>query len=126
MREIEFRGKRIDDGKWFYGNLLKDKGEYYYIVNDYGEFRSVTEVIPETVGQFVRYYENAPRLPKGEKLYEDDIVRIYGGECCQGYWEFDRVIILKDFDILFELGESEYVQKLGNIHDNPELMKKVK
>ena len=112
MREIEFRGKRIDDGKWFYGSLFKDKGECYYIVNDHGGFRIATEVIYETVGQFIRHYERTPYIPKGEKLYEDDIVRIYGREYYQGYWEFDRVIILKDFDILFELGESEYVQNM--------------
>ena len=27
MREIKFRGKRIDNGEWVYGNLLKFETE---------------------------------------------------------------------------------------------------
>ncbi len=29
MREIKFRGKRIDNSEWIYGDLIKDKDRYY-------------------------------------------------------------------------------------------------
>lgn len=53
-REIEFRGKRVDNGEWVYGYLctsieyLGDKNPKISIQED-GYFR---RVIPETVGQY--------------------------------------------------------------------------
>lgn len=59
MREIKFRGKRIDNGEWIYGSLLNGDiivsgpvdvdGEYIGL----GEWSSVD---PETVGQYGEYF----------------------------------------------------------------------
>ena len=65
MRDILFRGKRIDNGEWVLGSLIF-RSNRYFIVDDKNEtaLRSCTthccdkydwrsvEVIPETVGQY--------------------------------------------------------------------------
>lgn len=39
MREIKFRGKRIDTGEWVYGDLLQDRGLSFIVKN----FEALTE-----------------------------------------------------------------------------------
>ena len=56
MREIKFRGKRVDNGEWVYGdvNLYKDN-RYFITPQDCGIWDllegSYGEVDPETIGQ---------------------------------------------------------------------------
>lgn len=54
MREIEFRGKRIDSNSWVYRYLFKTKKSNpdhkptYWILNESGKYKE----IPESVGQY--------------------------------------------------------------------------
>lgn len=69
-REILFRGKRIDNGEWVEGDLLNKcsgspkisiNGEYnrgLFVVDSY-------EVIPETVGEYIK------SLPNGDKAFSN-------------------------------------------------------
>lgn len=55
-REIKFRGKRIDNGEWVYGDLLQPTEicDIYEIANCKSIDGTRYEVIPETIGQFTR------------------------------------------------------------------------
>lgn len=112
MREIKFRGKRIDNGEWVYGDLSQTKHKKF-IDNDYDRAR----VFPETVGQYTGL-----RDKNGREIYEGDIVHCWGGEYCQGFWEHNKTITIKDliYDC-FMIGEYEFIEVIGNVWENPEL-----
>lgn len=58
MREILFRGKRIDNGEWITGGIFQQKADdvkdevVYIIDNSSNDVDWAHRVIPETVGQF--------------------------------------------------------------------------
>lgn len=124
MREILFRGKRVDDGEWVYGDLLTDGIDYTTAIrvhnaNGFGESVLIA-VIPETVGQYTGLNDK-----NGTKIFEGDIVNCFGGEQCQGYWEYDENVIANfdDYIAIMTIAESEYIEVIGNIHGNTELLK---
>ena len=49
VRTIIFRGKRIDNGEWVYGFIVKMFGTYHIIDKD--DENTAYEVDPSTVGQ---------------------------------------------------------------------------
>lgn len=66
MREIKFRGKRLDNGEWIYGSLLvshfkDDKKERYFITQFSGNYTFEHEVDPATVGQFTGLKDKSGR-----------------------------------------------------------------
>ena len=137
MRTIKFRGKRLDKNEWVYGSLLSTDTEKTFIretswsENGYMMFA----VYPETVGQFIELHDK-----DGNEIYEGDIyevnasvrqINFYYGAFCAGLsslgyapvaWkseeEYDE--LLEDEDFLSE------IVIVGNIHDNPELIKENK
>jgi len=66
MREIEFRGKRVDNGKYVYGDLIHMTGGRVGIIFD--KRVAAVEVKPNSVAQLVGHDAN------GKKVYEDDIL----------------------------------------------------
>lgn len=64
MREIKFRGLRIDGKGWVYGYV--DYNEYNNIAVIHSD-ASTTQVIPETVGQFTGLTDK-----NGKEIYEGD------------------------------------------------------
>lgn len=129
MREIKFRGKLLHSKQWIEGNLIiANNGQPYIIPSDILEvdghhLRIDSDnpfwVLPETVGQFTGSYD------KNEKdCYYKDIVNKDGKI---GIIEWDNIanswcIYIPFLDIHCQLLNGEY-EVIGNIHDNPELIK---
>ena len=126
MRTIKFRGKGPRAGNWFYGNLYIDMyGRTHIFSLEVGGL----EVNPETIGQFSGLYDC-----NGNKIYEGDIVE----------WEKDGLMyVVKFWDGMFYASVKECndgifggfplhaltkhddrkCKIVGNIFDNPELLK---
>ena len=136
MREILFRGKSVEDGKWFIGQLLHFKSpvsekELNVIVegcewDDSDEWFNIgrrAKVIPETVGQYTGFTDK-----NGKKIFEGDIIR----KTNEGrHPKIFTANIHTDFRVNEEVhyGPCEHFKEsceyeiIGNIHDNPELLK---
>ena len=129
MREILFRGKSRNNGKWYQGDLVT-VAHKRFIDDDIVKER----VIPETVGQYTGLTDK-----NGKKIFEGDIVLFedespanyeyhdctemrcgsieYGDNC---FYITDRIAVEME-DLIYD-GKLD-VQVIGNIHDNPELLK---
>ena len=136
MREILFRGKRKDnDNPWIYGHLHKMDGygtgytEYGIQVQDISTSRPWSVlVIPETVGQFTGLTDK-----NGNRIFEGDIVTglflfslpVKAVVTFQdGAFGLDwyRGGDLRAYNAFTSICNVEY-EVIGNIHDNPELLK---
>ena len=126
MREILFKGKRVDNGEWVYGflvealNCVTDKNETFIIEQDatyftYGEFACAVEVKPETVGQFTGLCDK-----NGKKIFEGDIVRDWDGRIYEiKYFDFEWIAEQpKSFWI--NIKHLKPCEVIGNIYDNKE------
>ena len=83
MREIKFRGKRIDNGEWVYGDLIENQGRYYiyHATSDTtleNEDNSIIvlaeEVDLDTVGQYTGLKDKI----NNTCIYEGDILSLDG------------------------------------------------
>ncbi len=114
MREIKFRGIRIDTRnglrEWEYGNLVLFKcledGTTHHIM-PFEQYAYRYPVDPATVGQFTGLHDK-----NGKEIYEGDCIGnafnvvefCNGGFCLNG-----------DIPLGYFTGE----EVIGNIHDNP-------
>lgn len=134
MREKLFRGKRIDNGEWVYGYYVfrrKRRGIFgqtiteldfdtHYIVSVRGES---FEIDPTTVGQCVSDLPDK----NGKKIFEGDIVSgFFNHEKIVGYifYGSDASFFIQR-DGLLGIGlnnASDWLEIIGNIHDNPDLL----
>lgn len=78
MREVRFRGKKIDGGQWIYGSLLQWPDGDCEIMYDWDfketGFLAKDPVIPETVGQFTALVDS-----NGSLIYEGDVIKFNRG-----------------------------------------------
>ena len=135
-REIKFRGKRLGNGQWVYGDLLHIVGGcvIYHgsqteseLIEDRPNLAvelymdEVSPVDPDTVGQFTGLLD-----ANGKEIYEGDILRISisknGIAEVRWYAEWAMFVEqMKNSSQWYNLeGRKEVI---GNIHDNPELLK---
>ena len=132
IREVIFRGKRTDNGKWECGDLLSPNEfnaiphiVYIDYLNEYGDIGEIsTPVIPETVGQFTGLVDK-----NGVRIFEGDIVeRVSDGERAVISWlKYSACFGLSfdgwccGFDNYDDNLPSDF-EVIGNIHDKPELL----
>lgn len=133
MREIIFRGKRLDNGEWVYGWPFADTadcslkkagkcvcphdGSEYFIVewdDDFHEYEE-RQVIPNTVGQYTGLKDK-----NGKMIFEGHILSLRTGRPHVVRFE-DGAFILKDSAIPISFANKFEI--IGNVHDNPELLK---
>lgn len=129
MRNILFRAKRIDNGEWVYGYYIKthdylNNRETHLIVGidsttfPANEITDTNEIDPETLGEFTGVTDK-----NGVKIFEGDICHFYGGEYYSGYWETNYTGKIEiDADSLWYLDNAEFVEVIGNVYDNSELL----
>ena len=153
MRTIIFRSKSLDNGEWVYGDYHLRAGNVPAIIamepDKYGKvFYTVYQVIPDTVGQFTGLLDK-----NGKEIYEGDIVDyispFFRDLTYPSYPEapidpkhfYRCVVVWNERDCGFGLVSlKEALLKpieqqpvgitqisdsylIGNIHDNPELLK---
>ena len=110
MRTIKFRGKRVDDFEWIYGDL-----HHGFLTGN--SYINGKELYSETVGQFTGLpSQDKQDIYEGDRLfdYDDDY---YVVEFSEGRF----VAVGVGFEVdLFEIADRCSV--IGNIHDNKELL----
>ena len=118
MRNIEFRGKRIDTGEWIYGWLVNNKNDDCGIELKMSFTTYI--VVKETVGQYTTGKDK-----NGKKMYKGDIVR-RGRSIGLIEWDglnYCWIVTWKKrkdgMDMLN--GCEKKLEIIGNIYDNPEL-----
>lgn len=138
MREILFRGKRVDNGEWCEGYYVKAEHHWHKhgIHEDWivcgasanGGWFAIHDrraVAPYTVGQYTGITDR-----HGKKIFEGDIVEHY----TQDYYLLNRGVVewaassaswamkLNTMQPGFSLYNDRHYKVIGNIHDNPELL----
>lgn len=147
MRTIKFRGTNLN-GEWVYGFYVEEERQTlngfekkYFIVNDGHDY-----VKPETVGQFTGLHDK-----DGKEIYEGDMLRLrlrfgllvpdeetcYADEVNYAIYQVIYDVANMRFDTVLVSYTGEFKPRafnmlvwslraysvIGNIHDNPELLK---
>jgi uncharacterized phage protein (TIGR01671 family) len=146
MREIKFKGKSINTGEWcesmtISNGTIKRKRDDLFMETNEGKWLGID---PKTLGQFTGVKDK-----NNKDIFEGDIVRILYTDWCSksssdqrtlaqylidiakiGYITFigDRYYVVfknkykEDYYDSFFPGEHGYIEVIGNIYDNPEIL----
>ncbi|HAO6129924.1 TPA: hypothetical protein IQB06_001305 [Listeria monocytogenes] len=132
MREIEFRGKRIDNGEWVYGNLMQFEDSATFIFADerkgastltYAHFiiNNMHAIDEKTIDQYTGLKDK-----NGKKIFEGDIVDISVYDCLDWSSIKGKVVFLNGAWLVEDVGhfaitlqsETNEIEIIGNVHEN--------
>ena len=118
MRQIKFRGKDFL-GRWHYGHLHQATGGANLMIQ-VDSFESFG-VLPDTVGQFTGLLDK-----NGKDICEGDIItfdnHLQGvSQVVYDYAGFD--VVSNNYRTTLRPMMNNHIRVIGNIHDNPELLK---
>lgn len=136
MREILYRGKRLDNGEWVEGYYLFKEditlpglSKYFIVQNKNGDTLWF-EVDPETVGQFTGKTAQCT-----DKIFEGDRCIVTTFDCEGADYQHECVVVWDNGCLAFSNEENEFwlpvayvedtdseVEIIGNRWDNPELL----
>lgn len=123
-REILFRAKRIDDGKWIDGDLTRCVVVEETHIHRIEDNLSTTthRIDPETICQYTGLTDG-----NGVKIFENDICKLIADdELYQIQWDEDtaRYVLIQFGSIMYDFDclSADDIEAIGNIFDNPELM----
>lgn len=149
MRDILFRAKRLDNGEWATSRSIAENisndGQYSYFIGARNPanmcfHKSGNIVAAETTGEAL-FYAVEPKTigqytgiddKNGTKMYEGDIVLVVSGGVDEedGYacivWDEGTARFIMEWRYFITDFDNFYghdCEVVGNIHDNPELLK---
>lgn len=140
-REIEFRGKRIDNGEWIYGGYAENDGKAFisartryipdtrdwdtveYYENNPCYHLTMIDVDADTVGQYIGITDK-----NGKEIYEDDIVMSDDGKVGQVQWFEEHLAFMiwcvTDNKVYFAYdNDFSKIEVIGNVYENADFLK---
>lgn len=122
MRTIKFRAKDIETGNWRYGDLVTYCGATESQICDWNTDLGLYDIEADTIGQFIGMLDK-----NGKQIYEGDICRC-DDKIFKVIWyeEWARFAVVDSNGILWYNIQNDQTcgwEIIGNIHDNPELIK---
>lgn len=143
MREILFRGKRVDNGEWVKGDLLREKDIFGIVITRIYQIKgdgyfAKHEVDPNTVCQYTGLTDK-----NGKEIFEGDIIKTHLGGRIGGikYGLYQRDFEAEGtghigfyvdwpeccyyrMELGYWINTDDSASDIGNIFDNPELIAK--
>ena len=129
MREILFKAKRIDNGEWVEGYVVRKHGLYfiYDIVNSESCRQNIYEIDPETLCEFTgrcdkngkRIWENDILMAHLDESYPEDVTYETVEWGVAGWVTHETNSIDREYLDEFD---TEHYEVIGNIFDNKELL----
>ena len=137
-REILFKGKRVSNGEWVEGYIVKRPTGEWQIERRcdnppdgdpmWKKVLITYEVKPDTICQYTGLKDK-----NGKKIWENDVVFVTDEDGCSGrvdtcigeieFYEGLWYINGRVQNGLYDIDKCFHIEVIGNIFDNPELLK---